>query len=158
MIRRPPRSTQAKTLFPYTTLFRSREEQEKKTSRREPFPHLSQDITGLHGVDVLRGHSEPARGTLRATVAAVGGSHCPAHWAVGGSPPIWGATADTPGMNVGAGRCPQGLQGQPRPMGRNSPQGRGQIPAVAAATYLWAPVRTNLVTGDRKSTRLNSSH
>ena len=25
MIRRPPRSTQAKTLFPYTTLFRSRE-------------------------------------------------------------------------------------------------------------------------------------
>ena len=31
MIRRPPRSTQAKTLFPYTTLFRSRErEREKK--------------------------------------------------------------------------------------------------------------------------------
>ena len=26
MIRRPPRSTQAKTLFPYTTLFRSRED------------------------------------------------------------------------------------------------------------------------------------
>ena len=56
MIRRPPRSTQAKTLFPYTTLFRSGErkrwEREKKREgarrrekeregrcRRLPFPH-----------------------------------------------------------------------------------------------------------------------
>ena len=30
MIRRPPRSTQAKTLFPYTTLFRSRVEEGKR--------------------------------------------------------------------------------------------------------------------------------
>ena len=37
MIRRPPRSTQAKTLFPYTTLFRSgggRRERRRKRERR----------------------------------------------------------------------------------------------------------------------------
>ena len=34
MIRRPPRSTQAKTLFPYTTLFRSRGEERGGEGRR----------------------------------------------------------------------------------------------------------------------------
>ena len=35
MIRRPPRSTQAKTLFPYTTLFRSGRNAEATTSEKE---------------------------------------------------------------------------------------------------------------------------
>src|SRR3546814_17520167 len=34
MIRRPPRSTRTDTLFPYTTLFRSRGEMEKKKRRK----------------------------------------------------------------------------------------------------------------------------
>ncbi|KAI4571689.1 hypothetical protein MJG53_013795 [Ovis ammon polii x Ovis aries] len=29
-----------------------------KTNRREPFPHLSQSITWLYGIDVLRGHTD----------------------------------------------------------------------------------------------------
>src|SRR3546814_14320766 len=35
MIRRPPRSTRTDTLFPYTTLFRSGEEQTKRSLRRD---------------------------------------------------------------------------------------------------------------------------
>ena len=38
MIRRPPRSTQAKTLFPYTTLFRSGEIKGTKTVYGSSFP------------------------------------------------------------------------------------------------------------------------
>src|SRR3546814_6653552 len=43
MIRRPPRSTRTDTLFPYTTLFRSRQPQEGDglTHRREFFPMKS---------------------------------------------------------------------------------------------------------------------
>src|SRR3546814_3386284 len=49
MIRRPPRSTRTDTLFPYTTLFRSRPS--LRTSRRHPrskhFRSL-QERTGIH--------------------------------------------------------------------------------------------------------------
>src|SRR3546814_11090866 len=38
MIRRPPRSTRTDTLFPYTTLFRSRERGIYQTSLRESLP------------------------------------------------------------------------------------------------------------------------
>lgn len=41
-----------------------------KTNRREPFPHLSQSITWLYGIDVLRGHSKPdTRGPESHTMA-----------------------------------------------------------------------------------------
>src|SRR3546814_4695816 len=36
MIRRPPRSTRTDTLFPYTTLFRSRPSSASRASRRSP--------------------------------------------------------------------------------------------------------------------------
>src|SRR3546814_16541233 len=36
MIRRPPRSTRTDTLFPYTTLFRSRNPRKLRPGRREP--------------------------------------------------------------------------------------------------------------------------
>src|SRR3546814_10270447 len=51
MIRRPPRSTRTDTLFPYTTLFRSRH-------RAKPVLHL---VEGVHG----SGQAPP------------GGRHCP---------------------------------------------------------------------------------
>src|SRR3546814_9383719 len=36
MIRRPPRSTRTDTLFPYTTLFRSRQQDDRDDPRRDP--------------------------------------------------------------------------------------------------------------------------
>src|SRR3546814_13013453 len=41
MIRRPPRSTRTDTLFPYTTLFRSRRSQ-RRVGRQDPQPALRQ--------------------------------------------------------------------------------------------------------------------
>src|SRR2546429_9264965 len=56
MIRRPPRST----LFPYTTLFRSRRESDVDPRRREPpFVRPSEEDTGLTGL---------ARGAVRLSV------------------------------------------------------------------------------------------
>ena len=65
MIRRPPRSTQAKTLFPYTTLFRSRGQQSCWSSSLSAglpacLPSSSPDMLSLFiscspGHDVTRG-------------------------------------------------------------------------------------------------------
>src|SRR3546814_1871741 len=41
MIRRPPRSTRTDTLFPYTTLFRSRRQRCEGVCSRSDFPNLS---------------------------------------------------------------------------------------------------------------------
>src|SRR3546814_4806782 len=50
MIRRPPRSTRTDTLFPYTTLFRSRVEVEPAGEAGPPFPDLQLvQPTGQHG-------------------------------------------------------------------------------------------------------------
>src|SRR3546814_14214237 len=49
MIRRPPRSTRTDTLFPYTTLFRSKAEQQelRRRQRRDPaVQHETIDIAG----------------------------------------------------------------------------------------------------------------
>src|SRR5213083_3354146 len=48
MIRRPPRSTQQRTLFPYTTLFRSRwssRDVPARAQRPAPPPHRSEEHT-----------------------------------------------------------------------------------------------------------------
>src|SRR2546426_5202893 len=50
MIRRPPRST----LFPYTTLFRSRSLQGKRLDRTHPFT----DVIDMHKATVTNGRSE----------------------------------------------------------------------------------------------------
>src|SRR3546814_3617238 len=54
MIRRPPRSTRTDTLFPYTTLFRSREE----ALRRQLFlAHIDHRYCRQHGIAMaLRQH------------------------------------------------------------------------------------------------------
>src|SRR3546814_12289937 len=62
MIRRPPRSSRTDTRFPYTTLFRSRIENQVAVGRME-----GQDPTGRHGsgeircrqIHVLLGEGEP---------------------------------------------------------------------------------------------------
>src|SRR5216117_2857531 len=53
MIRRPPRSTQGRTLFPYTTLFRS-------SVRRRGISRIDQPSTRTHGWFVRAGfHTRP---------------------------------------------------------------------------------------------------
>src|SRR3546814_3214251 len=52
MIRRPPRSTRTDTLFPYTTLFRSRAARICVGST--PSPRGSRCLAGLHGSRVLQ--------------------------------------------------------------------------------------------------------
>src|SRR5213594_5202829 len=46
MIRRPPRSTQAFTLFPYTTLFRSRQPLKTRDSAHSPLPYCTLSQAG----------------------------------------------------------------------------------------------------------------
>src|SRR5216110_3744338 len=48
MIRRPPRSTQAHTLFPYTTLFRSRDLDERHPAHRRRRQGLGRDRSEEH--------------------------------------------------------------------------------------------------------------
>src|SRR3546814_18714363 len=61
MIRRPPRSTRTDTLFPYTTLFRSRagtRSPHRRTHRHRPGSWLSR--RNLAGVDVAVGDADLA--------------------------------------------------------------------------------------------------
>src|SRR3546814_11165325 len=65
MIRRPPRSTRTDTLFPYTTLFRSRDEQAAGEAREggadaeaDGVDALDVDAQGLRRVRVLRGGAD----------------------------------------------------------------------------------------------------
>src|SRR3546814_7443170 len=61
MIRRPPRSTRTDTLFPYTTLFRSRTRQPRRPEGRRP-----------PGVLCLRGHPDDGAVFRRAAAAGPG--------------------------------------------------------------------------------------
>src|SRR3546814_9554674 len=53
MIRRPPRSTRTDTLFPYTTLFRSRQ---FRTRHQQPFPG-SEEVPACPGCSIYREQS-----------------------------------------------------------------------------------------------------
>src|SRR3546814_1449335 len=57
MIRRPPRSTRTDTLFPYTTLFRSRPAARRDERGRLPRLHAVVPVPALPVVE-LRGRSE----------------------------------------------------------------------------------------------------
>src|SRR5210317_2534504 len=57
MIRRPPRSTPYPTLFPYTTLFRSREERREKREERRKRGKLGGGRSEEHTSE-LQSHSE----------------------------------------------------------------------------------------------------
>src|SRR3546814_7097434 len=46
MIRRPPRSTRTDTLFPYTTLFRSRVFEASQTKSESPLPRKGEGVGG----------------------------------------------------------------------------------------------------------------
>src|SRR3546814_14178683 len=70
MILRPPRSTRTDTLFPYTTLFRSREERALQR-QVDLLPLADQVVDGRPGADVGGEHGEAevgAGGKVRALV------------------------------------------------------------------------------------------
>src|SRR5216117_4571543 len=60
MIRRPPRSTQGRTLFPYTTLFRSHDDRGRVGRGREPMPAAAEQLDELvvHDLDHLLRRSQ----------------------------------------------------------------------------------------------------
>src|SRR3546814_8685917 len=58
MIRRPPRSTRTDTLFPYTTLFRSRD-----------YPQLPEPYNNLAVLYAAQGDYDKARDALQAAIA-----------------------------------------------------------------------------------------
>src|SRR3546814_4842090 len=64
MIRRPPRSTRTDTLFPYTTLFRSRS---ASTSARSPASTVSDMESGDRGTLAQRSRAALAEGGVLAT-------------------------------------------------------------------------------------------
>src|SRR3546814_726845 len=67
MIRRPPRSTRTDTLFPYTTLFRSRH---RRRHRHHLVCRTRPDLTkGLRPLFAAPGGATPALAGLRASLA-----------------------------------------------------------------------------------------
>src|SRR3546814_10380127 len=62
MIRRPPRSTRTDTLFPYTTLFRSRG---AKAPKRKRPPFLGGRIERLFGLFVVEPSAGSSAGSLQ---------------------------------------------------------------------------------------------
>src|SRR3546814_19305585 len=52
MIRRPPSSTRTDTLFPYTTLFRSRADGQSDADIRGRIRSIFSEVAGLRGVEV----------------------------------------------------------------------------------------------------------
>src|SRR3546814_16187448 len=76
MIRLPPRSTRTDTLFPYTTLFRSRAGEgvgkrgrDKRRARDRLQPALRHDVRGC-----VRGHALAPEGAARPDARRTGGS------------------------------------------------------------------------------------
>ena len=155
MIRRPPRSTQAKTLFPYTTLFRSNA------------PHFSSPCARVRQGLLLSSRHDGTPGLRGACVDP-------------GCPPPHSAA---PGALLGrSGRRAGGASGDPTPAreGRPPPAAPCPWPCMAPQFTLALHSSSNyiaikhksltiqLVTPlllcpglklpDRKSTRLNSSH
>src|SRR3546814_2145543 len=67
MIRRPPRSTRTDTLFPYTTLFRSRQPQPQHhlQARVVSADETAQRHQGSHPLGVIRGGLHRHHGTER---------------------------------------------------------------------------------------------
>src|SRR5216117_345108 len=115
MIRRPPRSTQGRTLFPYTTLFRSHGAAEERVRAQELL--LPRPAEGLSDLAVR----EPARDQGVAVVPVA-------------------RSGPRDGDDRAAARRGGRREIAPRPL----PQGNGD--------------RSQPLRGDRKSTRLNSSH
>src|SRR3546814_7548892 len=104
MIRRPPRSTRTDTLFPYTTLFRSRKLFQRRLARAdavqvERFPARGQAWPDL-GEDVARG---AGRGHAQQRHAAVDEGHHRGRKRVAGGEARAGALAVGQGLRKQAG-------------------------------------------------------
>src|SRR5216117_3014166 len=68
MIRRPPRSTQGRTLFPYTTLFRSHELLHALTQRRDLGAADVKAVGALEQMDQLAPAGTPVCGILETRI------------------------------------------------------------------------------------------
>src|SRR3546814_4901783 len=71
MIRRPPRSTRTDTLFPYTTLFRSRKRDRFGDAGTDPFDERRGKDSGIDGVDDDRSeeHTSELQSLMRTSYA-----------------------------------------------------------------------------------------
>src|SRR3546814_3993245 len=65
MIRRPPRSTRTDTLFPYTTLFRSGDDDMRQ-------PHLCRGDRGMLGLEQVDGARHPGLDVAKGASAGAG--------------------------------------------------------------------------------------
>src|SRR3546814_2916420 len=131
MIRRPPRSTRTDTLFPYTTLFRS--EEDHTGSGGEGTSQLDQaGQTGGQRVDPLlgdRGYADE----LQQAIGLLGRVDAA----------VVGPRAADLGRGEDVLACGQRTE---------------HLEALEGAGYALPGPRVGLGAGDRKSTRLNSSH
>ena len=155
MIRRPPRSTQAKTLFPYTTLFRSKVKSFGEVIVKYIiffFLHPSLSILFFF-LPQLRG----------GTASAAGLPSLPLPTILDPLPP----SSKVPQAPMRATRQPRPIASQPArepgpgppssPRHHRPPTGLDPLPSkrfLSPRTEGMEPDRTQ----DRKSTRLNSSH
>ena len=158
MIRRPPRSTQAKTLFPYTTLFRSATPCHFPL-KRTAAPSGEAAAAGLKGSQTKSSgsaqvtRSQPAThlqpvGATRVTFLA---PHCPPLQRSQRSPP-----APVPSLNWRA------KQSGEASCGRLGPQALwcqvGKLRLGRICDWSKEGIQQMQCVQDRKSTRLNSSH
>src|SRR3546814_3717552 len=134
MIRRPPRSTRTDTLFPYTTLFRSRE-----------LRNFVERASVLHGGETLG--AEDVAMLLNPTAAFA------PRYAVPGSPAAVSASAEDFAAAPLASAAPTAKTPAP---GRPIDLKREIETIELEQIYLALDLADGII--DRKSTRLNSSH
>src|SRR3546814_7501951 len=129
MIRRPPRSTRTDTLFPYTTLFRSRR-------RRRPHPDADRRTRGSEKDPRLhprRRHPRPARGRRGRARGHAAGRALEARGVASAPPPAtagggWAGVPtvradidDTPPQPVRPSSTARWRSSGPEPLARNGP-------------------------------------
>src|SRR3546814_4862619 len=144
ILRPPPRSTRTDTLFPYSTLFRSRSCWPSRSWRTRSSRTLCEK-SGERTSSARAGAADGRQGVERATVAGDRGHECQRVSLCD----VRGSQRGAATTNRGPGAAAQALR-------------RGDEPSEAAAGGVAGEIqaRGTAVTGseDRKSTRLNSSH
>src|SRR3546814_8714634 len=158
MIRRPPRSTRTDTLFPYTTLFRSRRPDLGRISLLRDLPESRLPDLDLHDLaaDPRRGH--PVAHSRPADRDAEGPRMITANFILLGLFAILLLIGTPIGVALGlagAAAVAIGLDLDSVAMiGTNTYASVAKYPLITIPMF----VLTGVIFEDRKSTRLNSSH